>query len=85
MRSPLKSLFVAMAFLFLGGLLLAPYSPSTKVTRPDETRTQHSELEVNWPAYICFAGAAAAFAWTVGLVAVGIVFVIRTKRRNPST
>ena len=89
MRRPLTSLIVAIGLFFLGGLLLTPYTPTKWRVGADGTRTQQSEserrlaeLRVNWPAYLCFAGAAASFAWIVYLVSAGIISIVRAKRHD---
>ena len=65
---------------------LAPLTPAKKQIAADGTITERTEGErrlaewrVNWFAYICFADAAASFGWTVYLVSVGIVHIVRAK------
>jgi hypothetical protein len=89
MRSPLKSLLLSIGLLFLGSLSLAPYTPSKRqiaadgtVTVRTESERRLAELRVNWFAYVCFAGSATTFAWTVCLASAGIVCIIRDRRHD---
>jgi hypothetical protein len=89
MKRPIHSLLVAIGLLFLGSISLAPYTPSKKQIAPDGTVTirtegerRFSELRVNWFAYLCFAGSALSFAWTVYLVAAGVVCVVKARKHN---
>jgi len=92
MNRPICSLLVAIGLLFLGGLTLAPYAPTRKKIAADGTFTLRTEnerrfagLQANWFPYLCFAGAAGSFGWTVYLVAAGLVYVVRVKCRNRAT
>jgi hypothetical protein len=91
MRRPIISLFVAVALLVLGGLLIAPVSGSTAVVGPDGQVVRRADgrprmvadpfqgLRTNWPAYLCLLAGAVSFAWTLFLVAYGVVVVVRAK------
>jgi fatty acid desaturase len=89
MRRPLISLMVVVGLFVLGGLTVAPYTPTKWRVAADGTRTQRAanerrfaEWRVNWFAYICFAGAAASFTWTLYLVSAGIVSIVRARRHD---
>jgi hypothetical protein len=89
MRRPIYSLLVAIGLFFLGSISLAPYSPPRKQVAADGTVTVRTEserrlgeLRVNWFAYLCFAGAAVSFAWTVYAVIAGVVYVVRVRHRD---
>ncbi len=89
MRHPLISLLVAIGFFLLGGMLMAPFTPGRVDRGPDGRGTQghwterrFAELRVNWAAYLCIAGAAVSFGWTVYLVSAGIVSIVRTRRHD---
>jgi len=87
MRRPLHSLLLAIGLLVLASMFLAPYTPPRKQISPDGTvilRTESErrllELRVNWFAYLCLAGAAASFVWTVYLVIAGVVHLVKAKK-----
>ena len=89
MKRPLISLLVAIGLLLLGGLSLAPYTPTKKHIAADGTVTVRTEgerrmmeLRVNWFAYLCFAAGAASFVWTVYLVSAGIVCIVRARHHD---
>jgi len=89
MKRPIISLLVAIGLFILGSMSLAPFTPSKKQVAADRTITQRTEserrlaeLHVNWFAYLCFAGGAASFAWTVFLVSAGIVCIIRARHHD---
>jgi len=86
MKRPIYSLLVALGLMVLGSMSLAPFSPTRKQVGPHgtivlktESEKRFAELRVNWFAYLCFAGAAASFAWTVYLVVAGVVYVARVR------
>jgi hypothetical protein len=89
MSHPIKSLLLALGLFFLGGVTLAPYTPSKKQIAADGTVTVRTEserrmmmLRVNGFAYACMAGGAVSFAWTLYLVSVGIICVFRARRHD---
>jgi len=89
MKRPIYSLLAALRLMFIGGMSLVPYSPTRKQIAPDgrvtlrsESEMRVAELRVNWFAYLCFAGAAASFAWTVYLIVAGVVYVVRVRHHD---
>ena len=89
MKRPFYSLLLALGLVVLGSMSLAPASPTRKQIAPDGTVTLRPESEmrlaefrVNWFAYLCFAGATLSFAWTVYLVAAGVVCVVRVRHHD---
>jgi hypothetical protein len=89
MKRPLHSLLLSIGLLVLASLSLAPYTPTKRYPLPDGRIVERTEAErriaewrVNWFAYLCMGGAAVSFAWTLGLVSVGIVQIIRHKRHD---
>jgi hypothetical protein len=91
MRRPIISLLVAIGLVVLGLSLMAPVSGSKAVVGPDGEVVRRADgrpmmvadpyqgLRTNWPAYLFLATGAASFAWTLFLVAYGIVLVVRGK------
>ena len=91
MQHPFISLLVAILLFTLGGLLLSPDSgvraargPDGQVLhhpngRPVMVQDHYRDLRVNGLAYLFYAAAAAAFGWTLILVAYGIVACVRGK------
>jgi hypothetical protein len=96
MRSPLLSLFAAIGFFLLGGLLVSPLTPPGKrvVVGPNgerimRARTQAEIRADNWrvfrvnaPAYACFTTGALSFGWTLCLIGWGVVTIIRASREH---
>ena len=91
MQRPIISLLVAIGLAILGGALSAPVSGNKAALGPDgqflhhpagrpvTVRDPYQGLRVNWPAYLCFLGAAASLAWTLFLVGFGIFALIRQR------
>jgi hypothetical protein len=99
MRRPIISLFVAIGLALLGVALMSPVSahkaligPNGQIVhradgQPVMIPDHYRELRVNWPGYLCFAGASLSLAWTLFLVGFGIVALIRqrpNKRVEPT-
>ena len=91
MRSPLLSILVSIGLAIFAGALLSPTDGSRAVIGPQgqimrgadgrilKTSTKFGDLRVNWPAYLCFALAAAAFIWTLVLIALGLIGLRRSR------
>ena len=89
MRSPLFSLLVSIGLAIFAGAILSPTDGSKAVIGPQgqimrgadgrmlRTSTKFGDLRVNWPAYLCFALAAAAFIWTLVLITLGLISLRR--------
>lgn len=89
MKRPLHSLLLSIGLFLLASLSLAPYTPTKHHRLADGTIVERTEAErriaewrVNWFAYLCFGGAAVSFVWTLGLASVGVVHIIRHRRRD---
>ncbi len=89
MKRPLHSLLLSIGLSLLASLSLAPYTPAKRHALPDGRIVERTEAErsiaewrVNWFPYVCLGGAAVSFAWTLGLVSIGIAQFIRQRRHD---
>ena len=93
MKNPLKSLFAAIGLLVLGSMFLAPVTVLRKKAMIDPQghrimvekseaeiwRGRMREFRINWPAYVCFTGAAVAFGWTVFLLTSRFITLVKAE------